>query len=103
MNSWLWPNEMALANLCELSTLLLFNRLSEGRIVDILENKERFRNFPELLQGPIQGMLSGMGVQALEELRGGRHFQPDGRDEAQDLVPLLMDQCHQVRGHQSIY
>lgn len=52
---------------------LLFNGLSQPRVVDDLENKERFRDLSKGLQCPIEGRLFRVGVEPPKQV-GGCHL-----------------------------
>ena len=71
---------------------LLFDRLPQFHVVDPREHEEGLLDLSELFQRPVQGMLLGIGIEPFKELRRGRHFQFDGGDEAQDVVPVLFDE-----------
>src|SRR6516164_5381046 len=68
---------------------LLFDSLPQDRIVDDLENKQGFRDLSKGLQRPIEGVLFRVRVKPAEQIRGRHFLQLNGRDQAQDFVPLL--------------
>ena len=70
---------------------LLLDRLPKFQVIHVFQNEQGLRTFAKFLQSAVERMLFGIGIQALEELRGGGHFQPDGGEEAQDFIPLLLD------------
>ena len=47
---------------------LLFNRLPQAAIVQVLEDKNRFGQLPEFFQRALQRVLLGIRVEALEKL-----------------------------------
>src|ERR1700730_14879898 len=68
---------------------LLLDGLPEHRIVDHLKDKQRFRNLSKRLQRPIEGVLLRVRVEPAEQIRSRHLLELDGRDHAQDLIPLL--------------
>ena len=74
---------------CSIRSSLLLDGLPQHRIVDDLKDKQRFRDLPEGLQRLIQGVLLRIGVEPTKKIRGRDFLELDGRDHAQDLVPLL--------------
>src|SRR5215469_10020529 len=63
---------------------LLFDSLPQHRIVDDVENEQRYRDLSEGLQCPIQRVLLRIKVKSAKQVRG-RHFLPlNGCDQAQD-------------------
>src|SRR5271165_2995009 len=63
--------------------------LPQHRIVGDLENEQRFRDLPEGLQHPIEGVLFRVRVEPAKQVRGRHFLEFDGCDHAQDFVPLL--------------
>lgn len=61
---------------------MLFDGLSELRVIDVLEDEDGFDNLAELFQSPVEDVLFRVGVESFEELRGRRVLELDGRDEA---------------------
>jgi hypothetical protein len=57
----------------------LFDGLPEVEIVTVFQDKDGFGNLPEFLQGVVKRMLPGVGIEAIEKLRGGRHLQPEAK------------------------
>jgi hypothetical protein len=80
--------------LFESSTLLSCFSINcrNSRFVIVFQNEERLWNLTKFLQSPVQRVLLGIGVQALEELRGCRDLQSDGRDKAQRLIALILNE-----------
>jgi hypothetical protein len=70
---------------------LLFDRLAEGKIIQVPQDEIRFENLAKLFEHPIQGMLFGIRVEALEQLRGRGLLKFNRGHKAQDVVPLLDD------------
>jgi len=68
---------------------LLLDGLPQHRIVDHLKDKQRFRNLSKRLQRPIEGVLLRVRVEPAEQVRSRHFLELDGRDHAQDLIPLL--------------
>src|ERR1700730_3689619 len=68
---------------------LLLDGLPQHRIVDYLKDKQRFRNLSKRLQRPIEGVLLRVRVEPAEQVRSRHLLELDGRDHAQELIPLL--------------
>ena len=64
---------------------LLLDGLPEHRIVDDLEDKQRFRDLPEGLQRLIERVLLRVGVKPTKQVRGRHCLQLDGGDQPQDF------------------
>ena len=74
---------------CSIRIHLLLDGLPQHRIVDHLKDKQRFRNLSKRLQRPIEGVLLRVRVEPAEQVRSRHLLELDGRDHAQDLIPLL--------------
>jgi hypothetical protein len=59
------------------------------RIRECLKNEQRFRDLPEGLQHPIEGVLFRVRVEPAKQVRGRHFLEFDGCDHAQDFIPLL--------------
>jgi len=68
---------------------LLLDGLPQHRIVGDLENEQRFRDLPEGLQHPIEGVLFRVRVEPAKQVRSRHFLEFDGCDHAQDFIPLL--------------
>ena len=68
-----------------------FNGHAQHRLVDHAQNEDAFQGLAEGLQGLIQAVLLGIGIEPAEDIRGGRFLEFDRGDEAQDVVPELND------------
>src|SRR3954465_9656976 len=93
MNSWLWPNEMALANLCELSTLLSCFSIAclNAGSSTYLRIKSVFGIFPNSFRARYKGCCLAWEFKRLKSCEAVVTFSRMVADEAQDLVPLFMD------------
>src|SRR3984893_3208025 len=84
------PTETARVKRCTCSIIhLLLDCLPQHRIVDHLKDKQRFRNLSKRLQRPIEGVLLRVRVEPAKQVRSRHLLELDGRDHAQDLIPLL--------------
>src|SRR6266576_975301 len=84
------PTETARVKRCTCSIRsICLDGLPQHRIVGDLENEQRFRDLPEGLQRPIEGVLFRVRVEPAKQVRGRHFLEFDGCDHAQDFVPLL--------------
>lgn len=68
---------------------LVLDGLPQSQLVNILQNKDRFDDFPEGVQRLIHGILSLIGIQSPEDVGGGVFLELDGGHKTQKVVPVV--------------
>lgn len=71
---------------------LALDRLAQFDFVDVTQDENRLGDLAESFQRPIQRVLLGVGVETPEDFRGSDFLELDRGDQAEDLVPVLLDQ-----------
>src|ERR1700674_2507061 len=84
------PTETARVKRCTCSIRsICFSMACLSTGSSVTENEQRFRDLPEGLQRPIEGVLFRVRVEPAKQVRGRHFLEFDGCDHAQDFVPLL--------------
>ncbi len=71
---------------------LFFNRLAQGDIIQVPQNKQGFENLSKSFERPVEAMLFGVRIESTKQIGGCRFFQLHGGDEAEDFIPLFEQQ-----------
>ena len=61
-------------------------------VIDVAQDEDRFDNFAEGLQGSVEGMLLGVGVESPEDLRSSRLLEFDRCNESENIVPVVFNE-----------
>lgn len=60
-------------------------------LVDVAKDEQGFDDPAERLEGGVEAVLLGIGIEPPENVRRRAPFELNGRDEAQDFVPMGAD------------